>query len=237
MRLFAALANALMNTAGPVPEAVNSATRARKIAERIEDVDFQLRAIQTLWNGCFSKGEFRRSEQLALEFLRIAKTSPDPSDELLGHRLYATSRFFLGHLAEAQTHVERMLAGYADLPHDSNFARFGAAQLASAHALQLLISLMRGFPDQAMKMAEECVAEVLQTRNALTICSVISSACITTAILTGDSKRAARYTSIVLQHAERAGLATWHKIGQSFEAMLKIKAGNISSGLRILLIF
>ena len=51
-----------MNTAGPVLEAVNAAERAREIAERIEDVDFQLRAIQTLWNGCFSKGEIRKSK-------------------------------------------------------------------------------------------------------------------------------------------------------------------------------
>jgi predicted ATPase len=234
MQLLAALSNILMNTAGPAPETIDAAQRARKIAEAAGDIDYQLRTIQTLWNGCFSSGEIRKSEQLALTFQQIAKASRDPSDDLLAHRLYATSQFYLGNLSDAEKHIEQMLAGYAALPHGTNFARFGVAQLASARALQLLILLFRGFPDQAIKASEECVSEALRTRNALTICSVISSTCISTALLIGDCESANRYTSIVLEHAERAGLTRWHELGRCFQAILQIKAGSLPSGISTL---
>ena len=134
----------------------------------------------------------------------------------------------------AQTNVEKMLAGYATLPHGSNFSRFEVAQLAGTYALLLIISILRGFPERAMRMAEECVAEALRTKNALTVCSIVSSTCITAAIQVGDYKSADRYTSIVLQYAERSGLSDWYELGQSFEAVVQIKAGNLSSGVRTL---
>jgi predicted ATPase/DNA-binding winged helix-turn-helix (wHTH) protein len=231
MRLLAALANALMSTEGPTREAITAAEKARKIAVTIDDVDFQLRTIQTLWNGCFSKSELQKSARLASEFQQIAERSRNPSDELLGHRLYATSQFILGNLEVAQRHIERMLAGYSLFPHLSDFARFGVAQIASAHALLVSIYHYRGFPEQAIKMADECVAEALQTKSPLTVCSTVSSTCVATAILIGDYDSARRYTSIVLRHAERAGLTSWYEMGQCFEAVLQIKTGNVSAGL------
>jgi predicted ATPase/DNA-binding winged helix-turn-helix (wHTH) protein len=231
MRLRAALANVLLNSAGPVPEATKAATEARALAEHAGDSDFQLRAILLLWNGCFSKGEIRESKQLALEFQKIAEQSPDPSDQLLGFRLSATSEFVLGNLRQAEAHVDRMLAGYAALPHGSNFLRFGVAQLASAHALRVLILAFRGFVDQASKLAEECLAEVLGIGNAATICSTVSTGCIPPAIMVGDLETADRYTRIMLQHAERAGLSGWHEMAQSLVAIIEIKKGNLSSGL------
>jgi predicted ATPase/DNA-binding winged helix-turn-helix (wHTH) protein len=234
MRLLAALASALMNTHGPTREAIAAAEKARKIAVLIDDVDFQLRTIQTLWNGCFSKSELRKSAQLALEFQQIAERSGSPSDELLGHRLYATSQFILGNLEVAQRHIERMLAGYSLFPHLSDFARFGVAQIASAHALLLSIYHYRGFPERAIKMADECVTEVLQTNSPLTVCSIVSSTCIATAILIGDYESARRYTSIILQHAERGGLSGWYEMGKCFDAVLQIRMGNFSVGLRAL---
>jgi predicted ATPase len=231
MQLLAALANVSMNTEGPTPEAINAAENAYTIAEAVDDVDYQLRTIQTLWNCCLSKSELRKSEQLALEFQRIAKRSADPSDELLGHRLYGTSQFLLGNLELAQIHIERMLAGYARFPSLSDFARFGVAQIAIAHAILLSIYHYRGFPGRAIRMANECVDEVLQTKNPLTVCSVISSTCIATAILIGDYESAVRYTSIMLQHSERAGLSRWHEMARCFEAVLQIRTGDIAFGL------
>jgi predicted ATPase/DNA-binding winged helix-turn-helix (wHTH) protein len=234
MKLFAALANVVMNTAGPVPEATQAAMQALGIAERVGDVDFQLRAVLLLWNGCFSNGEIRKSEQLAQQFQRIANVSRDRSDILLGHRLYATTQYVLGNLTQAQTHIEKMIAGYAILPHDSNFARFGIAQLASAHALQLMLLLFRGFPEQAMRKAEECVGEVLELNNALTICNIISSAPILAAMLIGDWRSADRYISIMLDYAVRAELSDWQRMAQYYEAILRIRTGQVGAGLRTL---
>jgi hypothetical protein len=71
-KLYAALANVLVNTQGPSAPAAEACSKTLAIAERIGDLDYQMRALLALWNDCFSNGQIRNALGLAQKFWRAA---------------------------------------------------------------------------------------------------------------------------------------------------------------------
>ncbi len=59
MQLNAAFGLSLFHTKGPVRETDAAWTRALTIAETLEDVEYQLRALWGLWSYRYASGEYR----------------------------------------------------------------------------------------------------------------------------------------------------------------------------------
>ena len=208
--------------------------RALTIAERLGDVDYQLRALLALWNGCFASGEVVKSKEIALRFHEVALASSDAADALLADRLYGTSVFATGHTQEARVHLERMVFGDAKQPRDSNLVRFQVDQLAAGRAILTLCLLHLGLLDQARTMAEDCLDEVIRLNNAMTLGGIVATTCTVTALRIGDAAALDRYVSILEEHSGKFGLTPWLEIAQAFGAVAQIRKGNSPDGLRTL---
>jgi len=232
MKLFSVLGNILIHSIGPAPAAIAACTRSLEIAERLDEIDYQLRALLALWNGCFANGEAREGEEIALRFRRIATMSSDPADVLLGHRLYGTSLLVLGDKIGARNYLEKAVNGYYLLPRSSNLARFGIDQLVSARALLTLTLLHLGLIDQAQHMAEQCLNEAVQSKNALTVCGIVTTTCTVTSLYAGDYESLRRYVAVVEEYAESFGILQWRDLASAFGAVAEIREGNVAEGLQ-----
>jgi predicted ATPase len=93
---------------------------------------------------------------------------------------------------------------------------------------------LEGFPDQAMRAAENSIEDALATNHAISLCYALSHAACPIALFVGDLTAAERYVKMLLDHSARHALGPWHASGRSHQGMLVIMRGDVVTGLRLL---
>jgi hypothetical protein len=159
MQLYAALGASLIQIKGHVPETGAAWTNALECAERLDDAEYQLRALWGLWSYRLSRGEHRGAQALAQRFSSLAACTPDLADLLIGARLIGVSLHHLGDQTDARRHLEHMLNHYVAPVYRPHAIRFQYDQRVMARATLAWILWLQGFPDQAMRTAKGNVEE------------------------------------------------------------------------------
>ncbi len=224
MQLFAALGSALMNTnsAGPDMKMIWSTVLA--IAERLGDSDYRFRAHWGLWVDCCNHGRYADALGIAKGFWSVA--SSDPVDLAVSHRWIGVSLHYAGDQSAAREHFERMLSYDGSEVGRSDSTRFQYNQTVAARCYLGLISLLQGFPDQAMRMVDRNVQHAISINHDLTLCFALAEGACPVALQVEDLDAADRYVVTLLDLAERRALTGWHAMGRVFSAMLLAKRGD-----------
>jgi predicted ATPase len=92
---------------------------------------------------------------------------------------------------------------------------------------------LQGFPDQALRTAQENVEAARAIDHALSLCYALEAACLVP-LWIGDLPAAERYVAILLDHSARHALAVWHARGRCLNGVLLIKRGEVGGGLPLL---
>jgi predicted ATPase len=92
----------------------------------------------------------------------------------------------------------------------------------------------QGLPDQAMRTAESSIADARATNHANSLCTALALAACPIALRVGDLAAAEHYVEMLLDHSTRHALARWRALGRSYQGVLVIQRGDLSSGLRLL---
>ena len=233
MQLFAALGVSLMQTKGPAPDTTAAWTTALEIAERLDDIEYQLRAVWGLWHFRVSLGECRAALALAESFCGRVAGSDNPAELLVGERMVGVSLHYLGDQANARRHLERMLSRYVTPAHRSHAIRFQYDQQVAARMILARILWLQGFPDQALRTAQENVEDARAIDHALSLCYALEAACLVP-LWIADLPAAERSVAMLLDHSARHALTVWHARGRCLNGVLLIKRGEIGGGLRLL---
>jgi tetratricopeptide (TPR) repeat protein len=206
MQLYAALGASLLYTRGPVRETGAAWTRALAIADSLENPEYQLRAFRGLWACRVTSGEYRIALTFAKRFRDLAANQADPADLLIGERMIGTVLHFLGDQTSARRHIERMLVDYAAPAHRSHIIRFQYDQRVAARADLALILWLQGYPDQAMRAAQNTVDAACAIDHPLSLCYALAQAACPMALLIGDLVAADRWTAMLLDYSARHAL-------------------------------
>ena len=233
MQLFAALGVSLMQTKGPAPDTTAAWTTALEIAERLHDIEYQLRALWGLWHFRVSLGECRAALALAESFCGRVASSDNPAELLVGERMVGVSLHYLGDQANARLHLERMLSRYVRPAHRSHAIRFQYDQQVAGRMILARILWLQGFPDQALRTAQENVEDARAIDHALSLCYALEAACLVP-LWIGDLPAAERYVAMLLDHSARHALTVWHARGRCLNGVLLIKRGEVGGGLPLL---
>jgi predicted ATPase/DNA-binding SARP family transcriptional activator len=233
MQLFAALGVSLMQTKGPAPDTTAAWTTALEIAERLDDIEYQLRALWGLWHFRVSLGECRAALALAESFCGRVAGSDNPAELLVGERMVGVSLHYLGDQANARRHLERMLSRYVTPAHRSHAIRFQYDQQVAARMILARILWLQGFPDQALRTAQENVEDARAIDHALSLCYALEAACLVP-LWIADLPAAERSVAMLLDHSARHALTVWHARGRCLNGVLLIKRGEIGGGLPLL---
>jgi len=231
MRLFTALSLSRMYTRDPLSEVRAGWASTLELAEGVGDTDYQLRAIWGLFAVAFNSGNFAEALQLAERFRGLAT---DTTGRLIGERLIGTALHFLGDQKRARQSIEHMLAGYSAPVHSSHIIRYQNDQVVAARRVLAPILWLQGYPDQAMRMVEDAVADALAIDHALTLCNTLAQAACPLAFLTGNLTLAHRFTTLLVEYATRHSLDVWHAYGRCFEGVLLIRRRDFDRGLPVL---
>src|SRR2546425_942227 len=224
----------LMYTTGPARETGAAWATALQLAERLQDTDYQLRALWGLWASHMNNGEFRQALQLAERFGAVATKARDPADPLIGDRMVGASLHFLGEQTRARGYIERMLERYVAPPNRSDVVRFQFDQRVTARITLSRVLWLQGFADQAMRTVQGAIDDALAIQHTLSLCNALGQAACPLAIATGDLAAAARYATMLVHDTARHGADVWQTYGRCFKGMLLIKRDGLDVGLPLL---
>ena len=234
MQLYAALGASLIQIKGHVPETGAAWTKALHCAERLDETDYQLRALWGLWSYRLSRGEHRAAQTLAERFSSLAANTADPADLLIGARLVGVSLHYLGEQTDARRHLERMLSHYVAPASRPHAIRFQYDQRVMARATLAWILWLQGFPDQAMHTATGDVEEARASDHALSLCYALAEAACPLALFVGDLATADCLVAMLLDRSAKHALSLAHACGRYLEGVLRIKRGDAVTGLQLL---
>src|SRR5258708_25237170 len=91
---------------------------------------------------------------------------------------------------------------------------------------------LQGFPDQAMRNAQEAVDDCQAIEHARSLCSSLAHPACRVALLNGDLTAAEHFVSMLIGHSERHALAFWQIWGHCFKGVLLIKRDEVATGLQ-----
>ena len=236
MKLHAALGGLLLYTydlKDAVARAGTAWTRALEIAESLDDAEYRLTSLWGLWFFHFASSGHRVALQLAERFCALAANRPDPNYRLVGERMMAISQHYLGDLAGARRHLDRALGEYITPNYTSPVLRFQFRPQVAARVLLAWSLWLEGFPDQALRAAENSVEEARGAHHVLSLCYALSQVC-PIALLAGDLATAESYLRMLVDQSARYSLPLWAALARSNEGVLLIKRGDLDAGLRLL---
>jgi predicted ATPase len=155
------------------------------IAERLGDVDFQLRALWGLWIGLPPRGSQDDGLRYAQSYCRIATDAGRPADALVGRGLIGKSRLIKGEPKEARWHLERVRSKYVRRPGD--LERFQSDQYVSVRSYLAPTLWILGLPDQAAAMARDSTDDAAALGHPVSMLYALIHAGCPVALLRGDS--------------------------------------------------
>jgi predicted ATPase/DNA-binding winged helix-turn-helix (wHTH) protein len=234
MLLQAALGISLLWAEGAVNAVLAAAQRTLELAERLDDTEYQLRALYVRWVHLRRLGDYRNSLAVADQFCRIAEGSADVVVILTGARMRGVSLHHLGDQTGARFALERVLE--ADLMefHQSFVASFGINQRVAARSYLARILWLLGFPERAARQAELGVEEALAVGHATSHCLALCEGACFIAAMTEDLPATERLATQLMESAEAHGMGMWQGYALAFKGWVAVRRGDGSTGLRIL---
>ena len=233
MKLQAAFGVSLRYIRGAVPEIGAVLTRALELAESLDDVEYQLRALWELSSFHISSGQHPSALALAQRLYTLAANRSDPGYRLIGERLIGVSQHYLGDQKSARRHIERVLADDG-ISGRMQVIPFQNDPQVVARVFLARILWLQGFPDQAVRTAESGVEEARAANQGLSFCYALATGACVIALLVGDVAAAERYVGMLLDYSTRHSLAYWRAYGRCHQGALAIARGDLNAGLQLL---
>ena len=235
MRLHAAIGASLPG----VFEMESAFARALDIARTLDDREYQLsRALRGL-NFCkIRNNSYSAALSFAEKFHELAARRMNLSDQFVGERMLGSAKYFLGDLVGARHHLEQVLTRYAATDLSQRDVRFQDVSfqidgLLSAHVFLTTVLWLQGLSDQAIRMAEQSVAEAQASGNVSLQCFALAlAACCPVALSTGNLSAAADYTRQLIELSSRHGLSHWAPYGPRYRRVIALKGDNVGTRSR-----
>jgi predicted ATPase/DNA-binding winged helix-turn-helix (wHTH) protein len=232
MQLQTALGLSMMYTKGNSEDVRVALERALRLAEQYGDSHYQLQLLGGLHLFHERIGEFSKSLIFAQRSEVVARGTGDPVAIAAAHSWLGISHHLMGNIGTAQMHLETALAS----PRISK--TFNSMQIGFDYHNRARITLarnlwLRGYPDQAARVARETIEEAASLEHPVTLCMALIWA---VTVFSWRRDWAEVETSIdrFIEHANRYSLAPYHPAGTGVKGELALRRGNVNDGIQSL---
>jgi len=219
MALRTAIALALYYTEGSETAWEDHLQKARVIAQKTDDTTHELGMLRMLYGIAGNSGNYRKELAYAEMYNATAPASVHAMVESRRHRMLGRSLGDLGRLALAREHLELALrTNRASMPRLALNA-YETDNWIAARATLARILWLQGFPDDAKKEADQCIAEALQVGHEQSTCWAIAFNICPVAIWRGDFGQAETLVSLLLERSQRV-FEHYHEWGLLYRQFL-----------------
>jgi len=233
MKLRTALGTTLLHTRGPLPPVRLAWTRALHLAEQLDDAEYRLRSLWGLCDYHTWTGDHRSALVIARRIDAVAREAGDAAAGINVDRQAGTALRYLGELAEARRHLERMIDRYVPAVVRSDIARFQLDPRLAARGTLANVLWLQGYPDQAVRTAQEQLDGAQRADHALALCNALVHAACPIALLVGDLATAERLLAAIQDHVATHAMTVWSAMGRCLRGEWLLKRGE-AAGLGVL---
>ncbi len=225
MKLHAARAAAIQYARGPLGGAGASWLRALTLARRLDDSEYQLRALWGLAVHRSYVGKYRQALVLAERFRTVAASKGDRAALVSVDRLIATALHYLGDQPAARRHLDAMLGRYAAPVQRSHIGRFQLDQRAAALGTLANVLWLQGYPDQAVDAVHAALHGARESGHALSLLNAYAHAACPVFMYVGDDAAAEGVLDELYDHLARHGLTMWTSLWRCLRGVLLVRRG------------
>jgi predicted ATPase/DNA-binding winged helix-turn-helix (wHTH) protein len=174
--------------------------RAREIARDIGDKAHELRVLWMLYGQAGNIGSYRQALHYAHLFEAAAQGATDQMVELRSNRMLARALSDLGQHRRAQQHLELALRTGPTPPPASH--AYDIDHGIAARAILARTLWLRGYPEDAKAVAEQCIEEAMQRGHEQSTCWAITFNLCPVAIWRGDFRQAETLIGMLLERSQ-----------------------------------
>jgi predicted ATPase len=208
MKLFWGLAAALLQTQ-MAPTAVAAWISASEIAAELDDPEYRFRTLWGLWSHCYMFGELAEALDAARQLATHTPATTPQADQLVGERMLGVTLHTMGDHGNALLHIDHMLEHYVAPPGRSHLVRYQFDQKVTTQAFKSRILWIRGFPEQAVRLAVSTVAEAEAAGHVPSLMYALSSGVCPVSALVEDDTLAHRFIQRLLDVSVTPGWTGW----------------------------
>ncbi len=183
--------------------------KARALCEKLRDRRGLLPVNYGEYLIHVSRAEYGSALALAQELLALAEELEDEAGLLQGHRVVAWCSLYLGRLAEADTHAQKLLAIYDLDRHQKVALDYGYDPRVAGLSILAIIFSLRGECAEAERLGVEAVAHARKIGHASSLAYALMFACAMSAAMRADAETAKHYGQHLKSLAEEQESELW----------------------------
>jgi predicted ATPase len=226
MMLLVALGTA--HSYGPLPADELVLTRALRLAEKLGDVEYQMRALVGLYLYHLYLADHRGTLAVAQKIGNIAAITRDSVIVAVGDSLTGAAQFYLGDHSSARQNVDRV--ANRDIAPDEHLL---LVHRATARGALSAILWVQGFPDQAFLYARNAIADAGALDSGMLLCTTYALMACPVALYVGDFTTAESWATSLLDLTAKYSLSALNARGRALRGMLLLERGDVA-GLTLL---
>lgn len=230
MKLYTALGWPQMQSTHVPEKGADAWAAVLRIAERLGNIDYQLRALWAMWVDAINRAEPQLGLQFAHRFATVAAGSTDPADNVVAKRIMGATLHWLGRHAQSRELLEEMIIEYDALP-TGHTTRFQFDQRITARIILARDLWVLGEGDRALAEAQSSVEKAISIGHELSLTNVLAEAACPLALLEGRLDLARHYIALLKDHTKSLSLDVWNSYARCFEAEVKLAEGKAADCL------
>jgi predicted ATPase len=224
MQLNAALGHALFHTVGPVSRMAEALDRTLALSDELDIHDHKARAYWGLCSYMANVGDYVSRYEYATRFYSFSATLPSLPWQCLGVRMMGLASHAVGEEAVAQSHLEFILAQPVEAVRRDATSAYDFDARASSKALLGVILWIRGFPEQASRMADEAIHDAVATSHTVSLCYALAANATPVSLWSGDTTKARGYIDLLLEESRLYSLTYWKSWADSLDSVCTARA-------------
>jgi hypothetical protein len=216
MRLWLSLGHCYWHTKGPHPDVVLAFGQTYDLARRLRNVDFERMGLWGLWAERAGSGDYAAALDLARKHAALTPPGTKPEVEIRSRLILQLSLHLMGDQASSR---DEAIAALSLVRQTDDHRALGRLQLDPRAEINTVLSRalwIRGFPAQALAVAEEAVQSARSAKHALTLSYALFGQC---AVLLWCGRWAdlGRQADALMEVTTDRRLDFWKAWGQTFK--------------------
>jgi predicted ATPase/DNA-binding winged helix-turn-helix (wHTH) protein len=202
---------------GPTNDVMARLKRALALARKLPSKTQELAILWMLYGVSGNWGNYRAEMDYAKQFGEACADAPERQTRTRRHRMLARALHDTGEQRTALKEIERALTPPFGAP--GQLDAYSIDDVTAAMGIRSRILWLVGRAEDAIAMAEECVARGLAVDHAQSLCWAITFNLCPVAIWSGDTEGANRFTALAMAHSEKT-FEHWNEWAQMYRTAL-----------------
>jgi predicted ATPase/DNA-binding winged helix-turn-helix (wHTH) protein len=202
---------------GPTKDVIARLKHALALARKLPSQPQELAVLWMLYGVSGNWGNYRAEMDFARQFAEACANAPKRQTRTRRHRMLARALHDNGEQRNALKEIDRALTPPFGVP--KHLDAYSIDDVTAAMAIRSRILWIIGRSEDAMVMAEECVARGQAVDHAQSLCWAITFNLCPVAIRSGETESAKRFAAIALAHSEKT-FEHWNEWAQMYRTAL-----------------